>query len=536
MENKIEIKKTAFRLSIKQKAIYNGLLNFGKEPAAFYLDGIKILLSDNFNTKAYLLAHIAREIEGFLRNILVLSKKEKKCIQKGNKKNSHKKEICEALGLDENHEMVKKWRNIKFHKYAHRNNKSLREKEAFTKDWHEFEEVLFFLVGNYLNLANIIDKYLKIDDPDEENIKIVEGLIKNSSRYYYFFINLKKTKWLKKLQEYTDIFNPLNNPEPEESEENPGFYWIPKWSILDYLEYVSNEISKSPDGEILRYLVEIVNNIISYKKSDGKRIENTRTDSSMLKIISKFPNETLNQNMKLYLKFIKETLESNWSMKTFSDDLESELMPRLIKDELKDFIIGIINIVLSKKNVEDKESPYMHYYWLEEMLEKNKKRIAEICGKEAMKITIEKIKSIIDDKQNYWFVEVNSYRRTKNELLDILIAFAAAMLELSNPENIKEIINSLIKEKNNLFNKFAVFAIGCHYNDLSDLFWNNFNQGILENINLKYELYEFFKKNADKVLQDKEDIIIKWIEEFPQGEKLKERKDEKYFAYKKKNG
>jgi len=50
-------------LESKQLEIYKGLKDIGPEMSAFYLDSIEILKSDNLETKPYLLAHIAREIE-----------------------------------------------------------------------------------------------------------------------------------------------------------------------------------------------------------------------------------------------------------------------------------------------------------------------------------------------------------------------------------------------------------------------------------------------------------------------------------------
>ena len=54
----------------RQIEIYKGLKTIGNEIAAFYSDGIKVANSDH-DVKAYLLAHIAREIEGGLKDVLI---------------------------------------------------------------------------------------------------------------------------------------------------------------------------------------------------------------------------------------------------------------------------------------------------------------------------------------------------------------------------------------------------------------------------------------------------------------------------------
>lgn len=64
------------KLSARQSKIYQNLEAIGPEIAAFYLDGIRILQNDDLKTAANLLAHITREIDGGLRDVLSERKKE----------------------------------------------------------------------------------------------------------------------------------------------------------------------------------------------------------------------------------------------------------------------------------------------------------------------------------------------------------------------------------------------------------------------------------------------------------------------------
>ena len=72
-------------LSPRQAVIYRNLEAIGPEIAAFYLSGVKVLQDDDLETSSYLLAHIAREIEGSLRDIFSTDQ-EKRKIQKQLKK------------------------------------------------------------------------------------------------------------------------------------------------------------------------------------------------------------------------------------------------------------------------------------------------------------------------------------------------------------------------------------------------------------------------------------------------------------------
>ncbi len=66
-----EDREQPLKLSSKQTSINDGLKKIGEEISSFYLDGIRVFQSSGMRTKSYLLAHIAREIEGGIRGAFV---------------------------------------------------------------------------------------------------------------------------------------------------------------------------------------------------------------------------------------------------------------------------------------------------------------------------------------------------------------------------------------------------------------------------------------------------------------------------------
>ncbi|MEN4005923.1 MAG: hypothetical protein PQ975_11055 [Methanobacterium sp.] len=94
-------------LKANQIRIYKGLKAIGEDIASFYLDGVNLFENNEFKTKSNLLAHIAREIDGGLRDILS-PEKEKKITQDKLKNEKYKQEkghvasILTALDTDLN--------------------------------------------------------------------------------------------------------------------------------------------------------------------------------------------------------------------------------------------------------------------------------------------------------------------------------------------------------------------------------------------------------------------------------------------------
>ena len=234
-------------LSPRQSEIYRNLEAIGPEIAAFYLSGIKMLQNDDIDTSSYLLAHIAREIDGGLRDVLSEERKEelkfvietpdgnKSTYEKGregsfkftssdpgtfkvtyNRIGKHKPSILQSLGIDDPSPLAEKWLEVtgKFHKFAHRHGPSEdpRAKEAFVPLWYEFEDILVDLVGNYLNLlSKVMDRILDREEPTKKIREVLQNLLKSETRREYFFKNLSLSiSWLKPLKE-DGWFNPESN-------------------------------------------------------------------------------------------------------------------------------------------------------------------------------------------------------------------------------------------------------------------------------------------------------------------------------------
>ena len=74
----LAVEKKTTKLTQKQIQIYNGLKSIGEEIAAFYIDGVRMFNSNGWNTKSYLLGHIAREIDGGIRGVFALKDEKNK--------------------------------------------------------------------------------------------------------------------------------------------------------------------------------------------------------------------------------------------------------------------------------------------------------------------------------------------------------------------------------------------------------------------------------------------------------------------------
>jgi len=414
------------------------------------------------------------------------------------------------------------------------------------KNWNsEINQVSTYLYDTYKKIEDAANNYI------ESNAERIFQIIKNDKpQRDYFFKKLASSPnpfpWLKPLIE-RGYFDPRNNPSPQEFPDKKGYFTIPRWNVLGYLENVAEKNKKTPSEEITRILLEIINSIINFRNEDGKRIENYRTDWVMVKIIFSLPIEKIAKN---HIEFISKALRSKWDTTIIASEIIEKILPKLINKKAKNLILQLLDVILDYKKIrkETGEEIYeytsiMDEYLLQELLNNNKQGIAKLCGIEAARIAINKIKLIVkEDKSQFNNVLIptieNNYQTTFTYHYECqLVYFIRDMFENSEPQEIKEDILNLLKENNSIFRRIALHIISYHYKDLNELFWTLEGNPLEDNL-LKYELYELIKNNCSVFTKEQINKILEWVEskKYHIPEDLKNDKDqvEKILAFRKK--
>ena len=532
-------------LTPRQKKIYRNLQDIGPEIAAFYLDGVKMLRSDNFETAPYLLAHITREIDGGLRDILS-SDEDKAKIQKQLTKEvlakigdystlkeykGHIASILAALRIDDvdvlsnpddvNIRFAVRWIEVapKIVGFAHRHGpwKSPRSREAFEQLWYDFEEVLADLVGNYLNLLNRLDRILAYKAPTPDIIATLPNLLKSDARRAYFFRELKYPTWLKPLRD-AGWFDPEKSPLPYEVPDNPRYYRIPVWYALEYVERVANHPEISVD-----LIVDIVDTIVDYTNNTGKGIKNYRTNRRLIQIIGKLPIDRIGRK---HITFIDTVLKSSGGW--VSMEIGETILPKFLSEGEKDLSLELLKVMFDAKVVNHWIHPVMEECWLKEAIKQQEQAISELCGFEAAQIALKRIRTLVDEG-TYLFdfierIEADPSYNSRQQYAELLVSFTCRLFHLATPDSVAETVKSLLKERIGaernyqdvkgspaIFGRIALNVIAYHYDDLKKLFWE-WEGNPLEEYELKPELYQLIQTHCFNFDESEIEQILHWIE------------------------
>ena len=537
-------------LTPRQLEIYRNLKDIGPEIAAFYLDGIKILQNKELETAANLLAHVAREIDGGLRNILAERRKEELeftirtpddetltyekeeegtikfdintpgAVKLTYKKIAkHKPSILQSLGIDEPSPIAERWIEVtgKFSKFVHRHGawKSPRSREEFEYLWYDFEEVLADLVGSYLNLLNRLDRILAYKAPTPDIIATLPNLLESDARRAYFFRELKYPTWLKPLKD-AGWFDPEKNPLPYEAPDSPGYHRTPVWYALEYLEKVAHHPERPVD-----LLAKIVNAVVDYTNDTGERIENDGTNRRLIKIIGTFP---INRIERKHIAFMSTALKYGW----VSREISETILPKLLSEGKKGLSLDLLKVMFDAKVVNRQIRPAMEEYWLKEAVKKQEQAISKLCGFEAAQIALAQIRTLVDEGvHSFDFIErievEPSYGR-RQRYAELLVSFTCRLFHLASPDTIAETVKSLLKETvaasrdhqytkgySATFGRIALNVIIHHYDHLKSLFWE-WKGNPLEEYELKPQLYQLIQIHCRKFGECEIEQILHWIE------------------------
>lgn len=376
-----------------------------------------------------------------------------------------------------------------------------------------------------------------------EKLEAIEKCFNIKGAEYYFF-----TEKLPKLEQPLPWLIPIKNrgyfsgdknPPPQEVEGQPGFYTIPLWNVLPYLEKASQENKENPKAEITNALSEIIDSIISYRDENGKRIDNYRTDWFVTKIIFMLPYRMWNEG---HIDFIRTAVTTTFGGSLIQSEIGKSVLPASIENKVVNLILKLLEVILGFTKVSqdnrDKIKPLMDKHWLRDALKKFNKDITELCGLEAAEIGLNTIKEALkEDEGEFSFVwiptiEDSSQNKFPDKYECQLVFFVRDIFENSKPEKIRSTIEGLLKEEHNIFKRLAIHTINYHYDEFRDLFWN-WNGNPLNERSCKHELYKLLKSRCHSFSKEQINKVLEWIESKDYGDYEEERK-ESALAYRKK--
>jgi len=482
---------------------------FGGELANFYYDGVKILKSNEFKSKANLLAHLAREIDGAFRDVF----KNEGIIDEiktseNRAKVGHLASILCAIGIkDINSKFANKWWNVAklFSRIAHRSGDYTESKnpKEMEKLWEKYEEILYQFIGSYIERIKRLDIIMRRKVPVKETLNVLKSMLNVKNLSVYFYGNLTSSRWLKPLMD-NGFLAPELNPKPYEIDGNLR---EPSWEVLPYILRIAKENPNKKSENTTNLIIKFINDVINYKNENGGRTYNYFTDLIIVNIITYLPPKKFD---KKYLKFLEDILLYYKNKFLFSSIIERSLFPYLLNNELTEETYKLIKIVIK----ENKNTSLMDSYLLREALFKNKNKIIRLFGIKIYNLFLERIMILKKKDKNAFSLNERytlDYHINDDEYEYILLSFLMEILKRIENDSIKTLVKNLINKDSAIFKKIGLKIIDERYNLLNDIFWGiNLNSIDLDKV--EPELFRLLDNNCEKFNRKQIETIIDWFE------------------------
>ncbi len=254
-----------------------------------------------------------------------------------------------------------------------------------------------------------------------EKRNLLEKMREKDSYENFVFKKVEKLKWFSIFKE-EGYFSPDKCPEPQETDKK-GYFIIPEWKVLPYLERISEKISKGVGVKYVDDLLEIISSVSSYYVKNKSRTGNYRTWWYFVKILVNLPNEKIPVEV---LNYIPMWIETKFNSTLQGSEIVDKLLPKfLIKNATKEdiekaelifsYVIGIKWKRKSDvfKNGKEAET-LIDGYWLHDSFIKNEnaKKLARICSEKSIFVLADQLVKIFQEKSKSSRFEIEQQKET----------------------------------------------------------------------------------------------------------------------------
>ncbi len=411
----------------------------------------------------------------------------------------------------------------------------------------------------------------------------VLGLISDDILYEnYFFNKVSDIKWFYPLKE-KGYFSPGKAPCPKPADKE-GYWTIPHWNVLDYLERVSQQIAQPENEKYADELLEIIKNVTKYHIEHNKCLDNYRTWRYFVKILCNLPTDKINDEI---LDLTPVWLDSKFDNILPVSEIIEKLLPKLLNsNNSNDWRKAekIVNIVTQikwvpkyteqyKKEIREK---YKHIFDKpeekrtdEEKLEYepktivdthwliksfiNKKiasKIGEKCSENVIFNLADKLKSIFEKEQpsgivdlSYiWFSSLFATPHIYNseQVLTLILRDVLVAKSEKNKDVTLKIIEKFLSEyQYPLFLRLTLFIIGTYWDNYKEILWglvvkDEIAIHIFNDPHYEAEVYTILQRYGNQFSLEEREKIKNIIEtKVPDKPHPEEKYKEYYSAYQK---
>ncbi len=339
----------------------------------------------------------------------------------------------------------------------------------------------------------------------ERQMDALDRVVSKPALQPFFFRKLKGLKWFDELKE-RGFLDPEQNPEPKRSDRE-GFYSIPSWPILDYLDQTAPELRQPENIEYTDKFLNVIREVT--RNSMASDIHNYRTWWCFAKIIRFIPIEKLTvDDIKQFDYWLKNQFDTG----LIGTEL-GEILPRFLDSDstnAQKLSIDLIETLTTlkwqtKKWINTGESEAIlpvDAYHSRKIFSSNGKLIGERLGDKGVNIIRNRISEIVEksDKDKYstiWRPAIEDHKQNwnKDDTINILVsAMRDALLGYVDrrASDANDYVCNLLSDDRVIFKRLAIYVINVYRRPLRELSKTLIDYQYFTN-DYQHEMYHFLQ-------------------------------------------
>lgn len=309
--------------------------------------------------------------------------------------------------------------------------------------------------------------------------------------------------------EAAHIFDADRNPGPAEG-DTPGFFRIPYWEPLRYLEAVAKKSGEVNDLALAAKVMVVVRNVSTWRDADGGFRDNHHTFNSFTRILGLVPTASVTL---ADIDLMSTWLSGKFNTSTVAYALIGGTLQRFLNSTSSDdgkkacrmvAHATAIEWVEDKFRNEKRPATKIQDYWVKEIVKRTAKNLGAKLGADAVSLFVQRAKGVFsqgvagrysyisraaveEHEQNHSWRGPESW--SVNGLRDALLSWINVDAEAA-----RRFVETMNKDDAEIIRRVAIYAIDARFETLRSLYPGMVTPTLFSTKHL-HELYNLLKNH-----------------------------------------
>ena len=306
--------------------------------------------------------------------------------------------------------------------------------------------------------------------------------------------------------------------------EEPGYYRVPHWPALDYLEAVSNLAGRTHNSDLARKIIEVIRHVSRHREPDNTPRDNSNTFRKFADFLGVLPLDVITVEE---IDLLPGWLGSRFDDGMVACSLDKGILTHLLNSNEEDNGEKACRILrhctaiqwTTRKSFEQditEPTSVVDCYWLAELVKNHTPGFGAKAGAEAADILLVRLRETFDGSRSHrswiWRPAIedheqnHSFHATENIFVDGLRNVVLVWLD-NDRENACPFVQRLLKDDLEVVRRIGIHILNERWSILKDLYPDLITPELFHSGHL-HEVYQLLNKRFSELERAAQDRTL----------------------------